>query len=187
LQPIELPPGVLLTNDPPAVHADGSFFYPHGNKLVHLIRQSDGRWREEIDQLPSSLLASGVYANTRGADKSVWIIADEPTTTPNQDIVQAHLLRWDGPGKIAAIPDLSFPRGYMTDELFQSDSVITITGADYSGTAMFAPVSVFRSKDRGKSWRSERTASGAKARPVAFYGREAWAVGTENRLQHRRP
>lgn len=185
---IDVPPDVSLQTYRPALHPDGSFFYLHENNLVHLTRQPDGRWRKEIEELPSSLWGSMLHADTYSTNRTVWIIADEPPPPPPepQDIVQARLLRRDGPGKIEAVPSLSFPKGFMVEAMFVYDSGITIIGADYSGESMFAPVTLFRSEDGGKSWRSERTAIREKARPVAFYGpRKIWAVGTYNRLQHR--
>jgi hypothetical protein len=184
LTPIDLPPDVSLQTDPPALRHDGSVFYLHENKLIHSIRQPDGRWRKEVDQLPSSLTGSMLYANSHSDDKSVWIVAEEPKTNHPPDIVQARLLRWDGPGKIETVPSLSFPKGYMLDAMFVDESLIAIIGADYSGESAFAPVSVFRSEDGGQSWRSERPAIRAKARPVTFYGGKIWAVGTNNRLQN---
>lgn len=186
---IQVPPEVSLQTYRPVLHPDGSFFYLHEDKLIHLIRQPDGRWREEIDELPLSLTGDMLYANTYGDNKTVWVVAHEPPPPPPepQDIVQARLLRWDGSGKIAAVPGLSFPKGFMVDAMFVYDSVVTIIGADYSGESAFAPVTVFRSEDGGKSWKSEGPAIRDKARPVAFYGpNNIWAVGTYNRLQHRK-
>lgn len=183
---VEVPPDVSLRIYRPALHPDGSLFYLHQNKLIHLTRQPDRRWREQIDELPSSLTAWMVQADTYGGSTTVWIIAHEPPKEDEPDIVQAHLLRRDGPGKIEAVSGLSFPQGFMADAMFVHDVVVTIIGADYSGASFIAPVTLFRSEDGGKSWRSEKPAIRSQARPVAFWGpRHIWAVGTGNRLQHR--
>jgi len=187
---IDVPPDVSFQTGPPAVHPGGSFFYLHENKLIHLTREPDRRWREEIEELPSSLTGSMLYADTYGKNRTVWIIANElpPPPPAPQDIAQAHLLRWDGPGKIEMVPGLSFPTGFMVDAMFVSESVITIVGANYSDTlaSIFAPVAIYQSKNGGKSWRWEKPAMREQARPIAFWGpRHMWAMGMGNRLQHR--
>jgi hypothetical protein len=170
---IDIPPHVDLALRSSA-HPDGSLFYIDGSNLVRLRRTAVRLWSADKHSLPLSIQDERLHIE----GVAVWLVADQ-----EKDAGQS-VFRLNDSGEFERRG--VFPARFYIDTISSYGPVITVVGgSSMAGDLPPAPrMTVFRSYDDGKTWRSEKPRM-LRGSTVAFLGSHIWAIGGANRIQYR--